>query len=344
MSEQLLDQIRATRPAAPESLRERVRSLSAAQPAPEPLLARVTRSLSQRRLLVALPTTLVVALLAAGVITQLPEERSSGSDSAIALSTPADVAGAGKARESSPAQSEALQGTADSAIAPTPGRLQRVDAEMRLRVEGLDELSNATKRAMRIAQSLGGYVASVQYDAPAEGIGGAHLVLRVPTPRIQTAIAQLSALGTILGQRIGIEDLQTAANDLTDQIVDAQRQIARLRRQLASTTLAAEERAVLQARLAEAQRRLADLQAALRGTRAEGALATVQVSLTTEAIAPVAEDEGALDRVGEILAWEGIALLYVLVIAGPFVLLGLIVWLALRFSRRRRETRLLEQN
>ena len=34
----------------------------------------------------------------------------------------------------------------------------------------------------------------------------------------------------------------------------------------------------------------------------------------------------------------------VLVVAGPFVLLGILIWLALRLRRRQVETRLLEQN
>jgi cytochrome c oxidase subunit IV len=42
-----------------------------------------------------------------------------------------------------------------------------------------------------------------------------------------------------------------------------------------------------------------------------------------------------------VLAWEAIALLYALVVAGPFLLLGLLTWLALRLRRRREEARLL---
>ena len=342
MSEHLLDQIRSAKPIAPETLRARVRALPAAEPrrAGFPLLHRLT----PRRLALAAPGLLAVVLLAAGALSVLPRDNA---DQQVA--SPGSAGGSvesAKARAAAPptAETAPFQGSADSALAPTPGRLQRVDAEMRLRVEGLEELSAATKRAMRIAQSLGGYVASVQYDAPAEGVGGANLVLRIPTPRIQSAIAQLSGLGTILGQRIGIEDLQGSADDLGDQIVDTQRRIAQLRRQLASTTLGEEERAVLQARLAESRRQLTDLQAALKSTRAEGALATVQVSLTTEAIAPAVEDDGPLDQVREILAWEGLALLYILVIAGPLVLLGLIAWLVRRTVRRRNEARLLEQN
>jgi hypothetical protein len=51
-----------------------------------------------------------------------------------------------------------------------------------------------------------------------------------------------------------------------------------------------------------------------------------------------------LDDIRDVLAWEAIALLYVLVVAGPFVILGILVWLALRLRRRQVETRLLEQH
>ena len=51
-----------------------------------------------------------------------------------------------------------------------------------------------------------------------------------------------------------------------------------------------------------------------------------------------------IDDIKDVLAWEGIALLYVVVVAGPFVLLGILIWLALRVRRRQVETRLLEQN
>ena len=44
------------------------------------------------------------------------------------------------------------------------------------------------------------------------------------------------------------------------------------------------------------------------------------------------------------LAWEAIALLYALVVVGPFVIVGVLVWLVLRLRRRQVETRLLEQN
>ena len=44
------------------------------------------------------------------------------------------------------------------------------------------------------------------------------------------------------------------------------------------------------------------------------------------------------------LAWEAIALLYAAVVLGPFILVGLLVWLVIRLLRRRETARLLEQN
>jgi Domain of unknown function (DUF4349) len=352
MSEQLRDQIREAKPVAPPELRSRVHALGAGASAPKQ--SRLHRlNVRPRQVLAFAGAAAVVAALGAGLVKGLANEPESRFDAAgqgvDSSDRPVRSAPGSAGTPESSAQKDALTQTlgtppGSETVGPSAGRLQRFQAEMRLRVADVEELSAATKSAMRIAQSLRGYVVSVQYDAPSQGVGGAQIVLRIPTSRVQSALTQLSALGTILGQRIGIEDLQQPADDLTAQIEDTQRQIARLRRQLESTTLAPEERAVLQARLAEAQRRLSDLRAALGGTRAEARFATVQLDLTTERIEPAAVEDGRLDDLKEILAWEGTALLYLLVIAGPFVVLGVLLWLGLRVRRRQAETRLLEQH
>jgi len=347
MSEQLLDQIREAKPTASEELRERVRLMAVEQPARVSLLDRIR----PRRLLLVAPVAAVTVLLAAGVIANLPQSGARSDDASVAVGVTTVESAADSAqpstKEAAPAQTQGSTGlgtTGSGALAPSVGRLQRFQAEMRLRVADVEELSAATKSAMRIAQSLRGYVVSVQYDAPAQGVGGAQIVLRVPTARVQTALTQLSALGTILGQRIGIEDLQQPVDDVTAQIEATQREIAQLRRRLENPNLSDEERAVLQARLADARRQLSDLRASLSATRAEARFATIQLGLTTERIEPAAIEEGRLDDLKAILAWEGTALLYILVVAGPFVLLGILIWLGLRFRRRQSETRLLEQN
>lgn len=340
MSETLQNQIRSTRPAAPESLRERVRTLAAQAPAREPFLTRF----QWRSLLVVAPATLVVALFAAGVI-GLTRDGVSGDQTASSGSASGVATLESAAPERTKLAPAGPAGAADSALVPpVAGQLQRYEAELRLRVDDVEALSSATKRAQRIALQHGGAVASLQYDAPAEGVGAAQITLRIPTARVRSAMAQLSQLGTILGQRYGIEDLQVQAGALQGQIEATQRRIAQLVARLGSATLPAEERVVLRSRLANARQTLAVLREGLRGTNAEARTATIYLTLTTEEIQPAAATGSRLDDVKDVLVWEGIGLLYALVIAGPFLLLGLLIWLALRLRRRQVEARLLEQS
>ncbi len=355
MSEPLHDQIREAKPVASEELRSRIRALGAAEPVRQPLLARFR----PRRLLLVAPVAVVLVLLAAGVIANIPR----GGDESVAIrseptittqaegsvggtTTPLDSYNQEKTRDALTPSLSAPSQPATGALVPSPGRIQRYEAELRVRVEGLSQLSQATQRAQRIAAAAGGFIASLQYDAPREGVGGAQLVVRVPSAKVEDTMRQLSGLGTILGQRFAIQDLQQNVDSLEDQITETRRRIVQLRRSLENSALGEEERVVLQSRLAQARQELADLRSALGGTRAEGRLATISLALTTERIEPAVQqdDDGALDRAGDILRWEAAALLYVAVIAGPLVLLGVLLWLGLRLRRRQVETRLLGQH
>lgn len=347
MSEPLLNEIRATKPEAPDALRERVRALSVQEPAREPFLARLL-GIDRRRLLLLAPATVAVALVAGAAIgltrpgTDETVAGSAGDDTAVSSELKAGVPEAGSAADED--ASRTAPPSTGSGVVPSPGRLQRYDAELTLRVDDVDALSRATQQAMRIARSLGGHVAAVSYDTAAEKAGSASLTLRVPVARATDAVTQLSGLGTILAQRYGIQDLQPTVDDLAGQIAETERRIARLVRQLRSTSLVDEERAALQFQLDEARRQLAELRKLRSGTQAEGALATIQLALTTVDVTAVPEKDGALDGIRDVLAWEAIVLLYLVVVAGPFLLLGLLVWLALRLLRRRETERLLEQN
>ena len=348
MSDTLLREIRATKPEAPSALRERVRALSVQQPVREPFLDRLRFTWGWRRLVLAVPATVVVALVAAGVIGLSRDgNRATSAGSAAELQTfsaataPAEAAAPPAARSVAPVAKDAATG---STIAPAPGQLQRFEAELGLRVDDVDALSDATKQAQQIAHDHGGTVASLQYDAPSAGVGTAQITLRIPTAQVEDALAELSQLGTIVGQRYGIQDLQQQADSLQTQIEQTQRRIAQILTQLESATLSNENRVVLQSRLNAARLKLAGLRESLRSTRAEAATSTVNVTLTTEEIEAVPVGGSRLDGIKDVLAWEAIAVLYTLVVAGPFLVLGVLVWLALRLRRRQVETRLLEQN
>jgi hypothetical protein len=352
MSELLLNEIRATRPAAPATLRERVRSLAVEEPVREPFLERLRFTWGWRRLLLMAPAAAAVALVAAGVIGLSRSDVGNQREAASGASGAATTSGAFKssapevpADQSSTLAPSLAAPPSAATVAPAPGQLQRYQAELSLRVEDVDALSSATKRAQQIAASHGGSVASLQYDAPSSGVGTAQIVLRIPTARVDEALAQLSALGTIVGQRYGIEDLQQQADGLQAQIEQTQRRIAQILTQLESDTLSGADRAVLQSRLSASRQKLTALRESLRATNAEARTATVYLTLTTEEIESGVVGGGSrLDNVKDVLAWEGIAALYALVVAGPFLFAGLVVWLALLIARRRRETRLLAQN
>jgi len=341
MSETLLNEIRATRPEAPSALRERVRALGVQAPAREPLLDRIRFTWGWKRAVLAVPATLVVALVAAGAIGLTRGDVSTGrDDQATTFATEA----AGSARtDAAPPATQAVPDTG-GAVAPVPGQLQRFEAELSLRVDDVDALSDATKQAQQIARDHGGTVSSLSYDAPGEGVGTSQITLRIPTAEVEAALAELSQLGTIVGQRYGIQDLQQQADSLQTQIEQTQRRIAQILAQLGSPTLSDENRVVLQSRLTSNRQKLTDLRAAMKSTRAEAATSTVYVSLTTEEIQASPVSGSRIDDVKDVLAWEAIAALYVLVVVGPFVLLGVLVWLVLRLLRRRETARLLEQN
>ena len=352
MSEPLLNEIRATRPEAPSALRERVRALRVEEPVREPLLDRFRYTWGWRRLVLVAPATVLVALVSAGAIGLTRDDAPEQSVSDTPALAREEMFGQDEAapEAASPPSTRALaptakdSGAAGGTVAPAPGQLQRFEAELSLRVDDVGALSDATKQAQQIARDHGGSVSSLSYDAPSQGVGTAQITLRIPTAQVEGALTELSQLGTIVGQRYGIQDLQQQADSLQTQIEQTQRRIAQILAQLGNPALSDENRVVLQSRLTSNREKLTGLREAMKSTRAEAATSTVYLSLTTEEISAVPVGGSRLDDIKDVLAWEAIALLYVLVVVGPFVIVGIVVWLLLRLLRRRETARLLEQN
>jgi Domain of unknown function (DUF4349) len=196
-------------------------------------------------------------------------------------------------------------------------RLQQQQVSMRLRV---DDLSRATQTAVRQTRKLGGYVAAANYST-SETNGDSRLDLRVPAQNVQKAIASFTELGTILEQRISVADLQAGLDRLDNRIAKARR--------------AGDERAL---------RRLERSRVALVR---EGTYAKVSLQLTTASPAARQEEPGRFDRfwgyAGDIFGKELIAVLYALVIVGPFAILAALALFAARTRRRRADHRPLEE-
>jgi Domain of unknown function (DUF4349) len=325
--EKLASELRASRPVAPDPLRERVASFGEAEPASP----RWTFRLPSRRIVLGLAgAALLASFVAAGVTghTRSSDRLSAQKPKTTTVEHGGVVPGGG-AREGTLSR-PAAKTPVLSALAPNGSRLQRYEATLRLRVKDVDALSNGARRAMNLTRSLGGYVASVDYATHGGKRGGATLVLGVPVANIQTALGGLTSLGTILRQETGILDVTRRADRES-------KQIAKLERELESAT--PEEAAAIRLRLKTLRAKHARL---LRSAR----FARITLSLTTpakQAAAAPSRFDRTLDDASAVLLRELEILLYALVVAGPLLLLGGAAMLAGRRVRRQADSRLLDR-
>ncbi len=329
--DELVSALRAETPSTPQDLRERVAGITAA-PVP------VRRFTTRRFLTFAAPAVAGLSLaVAVGVgLNSAIDPPATSQESAGGSGTseqPATV-DSGPARELAPAgalDAQKAPSTSQAGPSPTAGRAQDYNASLVLLVDGTEDLSATTQRALRTTRRLGGYLVSVNYTTPEPGEGTAAVRVRIPVSRVQAAIVQFSELGRILAQDTRISDLQQPLDELT-------REIRRLERRAAA------------AKGAERDRLLAQI-ASLRRQRLEinrrAAFATVSLDLTTHEPKEPAATPGRLDRalgdaVGILLA-ELVIAAYVLIVASPLLLLLAAAFFGNRAYRRHADQQLLER-
>jgi hypothetical protein len=304
--------------------------------------------LAPRRLaLVVVPAALVLAIAAAvvhGIV-------GSGARPAAVRTPPVErqlvhgTAGRPAAGPLSGTSEKGAFSTAQPSVT-SASRLQHTVASLQIRVRDDSHLRRATTKAVRIATSLGGYAQSVVYGSERNGRGSAYLELRVPAQNARTAVARLSALGTLVSQQLSVTDLQRLLTAQSQRIAQLRRRVAALARAVADPSLPDAQRVLLRIRLAEARRTLAQALSARSGTIASGVTASVSLDLTTApAKAAVVHHRGRLGRMlnsaAGFLALEGTVALYVLVVLSPLVVLAALAWWLWHARRRRDERRLL---
>lgn len=330
--DEIIAQLRGTRPRSSGELRHQVREIARTEPAPRRSLA---DRLPSRRLVLALAAAAALAGIVAYGAT-----RGGGRTE--------EEAAAPEYAAEAPQRLDAMSGDAAAEAAPpptSPGRLQDYRAELTVRVQDVEALSRATARAMRMAQTLGGFVVSAQYDARAEG--DSVLVVRVPIGRVQEAISQYAGLGTIIGQRYSLQDLQAGVDELDDRIDQLRDRVASLRRDLRDPNLTDDERAVLRRRLEQARDELNSLLDQRESTVRQARTAEISLTLTTREAArsapPPGELEGTLRDAVDALATVSVWLLAALIVISPFAALAVVGFVGVRRFRRRAAERLLER-
>jgi hypothetical protein len=222
-------------------------------------------------------------------------------------------------------------------VAPSPSakRIQQYTASLELRVPNGAAVSSSTQHAIAIANSLGGYLAFVNVNTSGK-TGYAEIRLRIPKLHVVEAVRRLSALGSITGENIRIQDLQAGVNS-TDRL------IARLQTKLAAFRLQPQT-TLVQQQIASLTTQIERLQRGRASTVRTASYATVAVSLSTPpAKTPKPHHHGPLSGVGTTFRWIGIGAVYGLAFGMPLFALATLIWLAVRAIRRRREDSLLSR-
>jgi hypothetical protein len=349
-------ELQASRPAPPEALRSRIEALAGTESARRPTLV---ERLSLRRVLLVLAPAVVVVSVGAAAVQGIVSATSKGDEQRAAIeelqSTPAvsnDAlrAAPGRFEEGAPlAQSgEAFDaGRAGPPLGTSQGRTQDYYADLRVRVDDLNDLSDRTQDALRLTRRYGGYVVSTNYRNPRSEEGDATLELRVPVGRVQEALVAFSELGAIVSQNVSIRDLQAQIDRWTRDIRRLRDRMAALRASLLDPNLTAAERARIETQLAQARAGVASLEQQRRVLQRQGRFAKISLALTTQPAAAKEESPGrierALDDAGSLLAKEVAFGLYALIVASPFLLLLGLAIVGARVGRRRADQRLLER-
>jgi Domain of unknown function (DUF4349) len=329
-SPELILELRAARPVASIGLRQRVLAVATHE---QPRRRRPAFPPLRRLALVAVPAALAIAIGGA-VVHGLLNPSASPPQTAVSGGRQRVVPGAVPAKPGLP---EDLRHNFTT-IPTTPARLQQYGAALRVQLKNRDELSDATKRAMRVARLLGGYVASARYSAPRDGEGSAAIVVRVPVDRVQDAIEEYSDLGTLLAQKVQITDVTKAVLEQAKEIARLHADIARLER----GGVSAGERARYYAEKA----RLDYLTKRRAVTIRRADLARISLALTTKpkhAATPASRFHRTMSDAGHVLVREAEILLYALIVAGPLLLLGGAAVGAARLAQRRRDSHLLDR-
>jgi|SRR5919204_5247595 hypothetical protein len=342
LSPELATELRAARPTASPELRGRVLEVAAREEPPRRTFALPPL---RRFVLVAVPAAMAIAVGGAfvhGLAKSGPQSKQSAAhrSSGSAGTAKQPNVGAPVVPRAFRPQTSTLDKSFRAAVPNANGRLQQYLASLRIQVKNLERLSDATKRAMRFARLVGGYVAYVRYTNPAHGRGAASLIVRVPIDRVQDVIAEYSNLGTILAQNVSVVDVTKAVEEEAREIARLKTAIARIE---AEGVAPAEEY-----RLRALQARLAYLTKHRAATVRRAQLARVMLELTTkptqdENSAPASRFDRTMSGAGGVLLREAEILLYALIVAGPLLLLGLGAVTLGRMQRRRFEQRVLER-
>jgi uncharacterized protein DUF4349 len=287
----------------------------------------------------------VAVVLAAGTGSNDNASRGGGAGGVggPAVSTQGESADAAKSGGGAP--SAGSGGGAALAAPSAPARQRRVERSTRLELTTTD-VQKAGDGVVRATQAAGGFVQSSQIAA-GDGRSTASFVLRVPTSRLDDALARLSKLGHVKSLQQSADDITGAYDGASARLAEARAERRGLLRALAKAN-SAQEITSLRARIADNRRELQRYQREFNALRNRANYATVGVDVTgtkrKQAAAPSGGSwtpgDAAHDAVRVLEVSAGVALIALAVLI-PLGIVGAAGgFAALAVRRRRREAAL----
>jgi hypothetical protein len=283
---------------------------------------------------------IVAVVLGAGAGTDDSDSGSAGGGIAAPLSSTQ-----GESADSAKSSGGAGSSSATPAPAAPQARSRRVERSTRLELTTTD-VQKAADGVVRATQAAGGFVQSSQI-ATGDERSTASFVVRVPTSRLDDALARLSRLGHVKSLQQSAQDITGSYDSASARLAEARAERRGLLRALAKATTA-QEISSLRARIADNRSELQRYQREFNAVRNRADYATVGVDVSAtkrkQAAAPSGGSwtpgDAAHDAVRVLEVSAGVALIALAVLI-PLGLVGAAGgFAALVLRRRRREAAL----
>jgi uncharacterized protein DUF4349 len=217
-----------------------------------------------------------------------------------------------------------------------PKVVKNADIQVQVKREGFDR---AWSRALNVASRYGGFVTNSSTQQTDSRISSGNFTLRVPAPKLESALKDLRGLGTL-------KSLTTSGNDISAQIVDIDGRIRALQAeqaQLLELLKQAEKISdilPIRTQLQNVQQELESLRGQKKGFQNQVDYATVNASIFEPNAAPEPLDDGVILRAWRTAVGAGLTIVAgMLVVLGgliPLALIAIGVWALVAMARRRR--------
>jgi len=232
-------------------------------------------------------------------------------------------------------------GRASAGVAPARARKQQRSADLVLRVPNA-RVQTAADNVIRTVDRFGGIVASSQSSSEGRH-AEASFELRIPTDRLDDALAALSKLGNVVSRNQSLVDITGAFTSVQDRLSDARAERRGLLGALGKATTQ-QQIDSLRARLRNVRSQIARLNGDLNSLRNRANLSVVTLTVRGTERAQADDDgsgggwtpgDAARDAVRVLEVIAGVALITLAVLA-PLALLAAIIAFGVRLERRRR--------